>query len=166
MPFLSKVTGVPIVDLATRVILGGTLAGMGISSGIWPKSPYVAVKAPVFSFSKLLMVEPSLGPEMKSTGEVMGMDRNYEKALHKALLAAGMHISAHGTLLVTLADRDKAEGLELVRRFSNLGFHVVATEGTARAMKKEGIEVEEVKKIYTGSNEITEKIKSAKFNVF
>ncbi|ADY55040.1 carbamoyl-phosphate synthase large subunit [Syntrophobotulus glycolicus DSM 8271] len=159
VPFLSKVTGVPVVDLATRVILGQSLASMGISSGVWPKSSYVAVKAPVFSFSKLLMVEPSLGPEMKSTGEVMGTDSTYEKALHKALLAAGMHISAHGTLLVTLADRDKAEGLQLVRRFYDLGFHIVATAGTARAIEKEGLEVEEVRKIYTGSNEITEKIK-------
>ncbi len=159
VPFLSKVTGVPIVELATRVILGETLAGMGIKSGLWPVGDKVAVKAPVFSFSKLLLVEPSLGPEMKSTGEVMGIDRNYEKALYKALLAAGMHMSVHGTLLATLADRDKEEGIKLVQRFHNLGFRVIATQGTAKALKNAGIEVTTVGKLHAGSEEITEKMR-------
>ena len=159
VPFLSKVTGVPIVELATRVILGESLKSMGIESGIWPVGEYVAVKAPVFSFSKLLMVEPSLGPEMKSTGEVMGIDRTYEKALYKALLAAGMHMLAHGTLLATLSDRDKEEGIKLVQRFYNLGFRIIATKGTAQALESTGIEVETVGKLHTGSDEITEKIK-------
>ncbi|NLI90738.1 MAG: carbamoyl-phosphate synthase large subunit [Peptococcaceae bacterium] len=159
VPFLSKVTGVPIVELATRVILGETLADMGIKSGLWSVGDEVAVKAPVFSFSKLLLVEPSLGPEMKSTGEVMGIDRKYEKALYKALLAAGMHMSAHGTLLATLADRDKEEGIKLVQRFYHLGFRIVATQGTAKAMREAGIEVATVGKLHTGSDEITEKIR-------
>lgn len=159
VPFLSKVTGVPIVELATRVVLGETLKSMGIESGIWPVGKYVAVKAPVFSFSKLLQVEPSLGPEMKSTGEVMGIDRTYEKALYKALLASGMHMLAHGTLLATLADRDKEEGIKLVHRFYNLGFRIIATKGTGQALESTGIEVETVGKLHTGSDEITEKIK-------
>ncbi len=159
VPFLSKVTGVPIVELATRVILGETLKSMGIKSGIWPVGKHVAVKAPVFSFSKLLMVEPSLGPEMKSTGEVMGIDRTYEKALYKALLASGMHMLAHGTVLATLSDRDKEEGIKLVQRFYNLGFRIIATKGTAQALESTGIEVETVGKLHTGSDEITEKIK-------
>ena len=159
VPFLSKVTGVPIVELATRVILGETLQDMGIDSGIWPIGEYVAVKAPVFSFSKLLQVEPSLGPEMKSTGEVMGIDRTYEKALYKALLATGLEMSAHGTLLATLADRDKEEGIKLVRRFHNLGFRIIATKGTAQALEGSGIEVETVGKLHTGSDEITDRIK-------
>ncbi len=159
VPFLSKVTGVPIVELATRVILGESLYSMGIASGIWPVGKHVAVKAPVFSFSKLLMVEPSLGPEMKSTGEVMGIDRTYEKALYKALLASGMHMLAHGTVLATLSDRDKEEGIKLVQRFYNLGFRIIATKGTAQALESTGIEVETVSKLHTGSDEITEKIK-------
>lgn len=161
VPFLSKVTGVPIVELATRVILGETLNSMGIKSGIWPVGKYVAVKAPVFSFSKLLMVEPSLGPEMKSTGEVMGIDRTYEKALYKALLAAGMQMSAHGTVLATLADRDKEEGIKLVERFYHLGFRIMATKGTADALEGSGIEVEIVGKLHNGSDEIPDKIKKA-----
>ncbi len=159
VPFLSKVTGVPIVELATRVILGESLQSMGIKSGLWPVGDKVAIKAPVFSFSKLLLVEPSLGPEMKSTGEVMGIDQKYEKALYKALLAAGMHMSAHGTLLATLADRDKKEGIELVKRFYNLGFRILATQGTAKVIQEAGIEVETVRKLHSGSEEITDKIR-------
>lgn len=159
VPFLSKVTGVPIVELATRAILGETLPSMGIPAGLWPVGDKVAVKAPVFSFSKLLLVEPSLGPEMKSTGEVMGIDHKYEKALYKALLAAGMQMSAHGTLLATLADRDKEEGIKLVKRFYNLGFRIIATKGTAKIIEEAGIEVETVGKLHTGSDEITEKIR-------
>jgi len=159
VPFLSKVTGVPIVELATRVILGETLQSMGVQSGLWPVGNKVAVKAPVFSFSKLLMVEPSLGPEMKSTGEVMGIDHTYEKALYKALLAAGMQMSAHGTLLATLADRDKEEGIKLVKRFYNLGFRIIATKGTATAIREAGIEVTTVGKLHAGSDEIPEKIR-------
>lgn len=159
VPFLSKITGVPIVELATRVILGEKLADMGHLTGLLPAGNRVAVKAPVFSFSKLSRVEPSLGPEMKSTGEVMGMDTNYEKALYKALLAAGMQMSVHGTLLATLADRDKAEGIKLVQRFAGLGFRICATAGTAKAIGQAGIEVSTVRKLHTGSEEITEKIR-------
>lgn len=159
VPFLSKVTGVPIVELATRVILGATLASIGIQPGLWPVSSQVAVKAPVFSFSKLVKVEPSLGPEMKSTGEVMGMDYNYEKALYKALLASGLQMSAYGTLLATLADRDKEEGIKLVQRFYNLGFRIIATEGSARSIRAAGIEVETVGKLHAGSDEIPAKIR-------
>jgi len=159
VPFLSKITGVPIVDLATRVILGETLAEMNIKSGLWPTGNKVAVKAPVFSFSKLHLVEPSLGPEMKSTGEVMGIDTQYEKALFKALLAAGMRMSVHGTLLATLADRDKQEGIKLVKRFYYLGFRIIATNGTAKAIRDAGIEVTTVGKLHAGSEEIPEKIR-------
>jgi len=159
VPFLSKATGVPIVDLATRAILGEKLADLGIESGLWPLKDKVAVKAPIFSFSKLLLAEPSLGPEMKSTGEVMGIDRQYEKALYKALLASGLHMSAHGTLLATLADRDKEEGIKLVSRFYQLGFRILATQGTAKAIRQAGIEVGTVEKLHTGSEEITEKIR-------
>lgn len=159
VPFLSKITGVPIVDWATQVILGRKWEEIGIPRGLWPVSDRVAVKAPVFSFSKLQRVEPSLGPEMKSTGEVMGMDRTYEKALYKALLGAGMSFTTYGSVLVTLADRDKAEGAALARRFAELGFRILATEGTARYLRKEGLRVQSIAKLHDGSNEIIDGIR-------
>jgi carbamoyl-phosphate synthase large subunit len=159
VPFMSKVTGLPIVDLATRVMLGESLSALGVEHGLKPAGDKVAVKVPVFSFSKLQKVEPSLGPEMKSTGEVMGIDYQYGKALYKALLAAGMRMSVHGTLLATLADRDKAEGVALVRRFHNLGFRLVATEGTAEALRRAGLEVTTVAKLHTGSTAIRDQIR-------
>jgi carbamoyl-phosphate synthase large subunit len=159
VPFISKVTGKSVVDYATQVILGTTLPELGLPLGLWPDPERIAVKVPVFSFSKLLRVEPSLGPEMKSTGEVMGMDRTYEKALYKALLGAGFSMAVHGALLVTLADRDKQEGLPLVARFADLGFRILATEGTAKTLREAGIEVTAVSKLHQGSNEITDGIR-------
>lgn len=159
VPFMSKVTGLPIVELGTRVMLGESLSALGVKHGLQPAGDKVAVKVPVFSFSKLHQVEPSLGPEMKSTGEVMGIDYRYAKALYKALLAAGMRMSVHGTLLVTLADRDKTEGVELARRFHNLGFRLVATAGTAKALRQAGLEVTTVAKLHTGSTAIRDQIR-------
>ncbi|MGE4271416.1 MAG: carbamoyl-phosphate synthase large subunit [Desulfitobacterium sp.] len=159
VPFISKVTGLSIVDYATEVILGKSLLELNLPLGLWTVPERVAVKVPVFSFSKLHQVEPSLGPEMKSTGEVMGVDRTYEKALYKALLAGGFNMSAHGSLLVTLADRDKQEGLSLVKKFVDLGFRILATEGTAKALREEGIEVIPVEKLHQGSTEITDAIR-------
>lgn len=159
VPFMSKVTGLPIVELGTRVMLGESLSTLGVKHGLQPAGDKVAVKVPVFSFSKLHQVEPSLGPEMKSTGEVMGIDYRYAKALYKALLAAGMRMSVHGTLLVTLADRDKTEGVELARRFHNLGFRLVATAGTAKALRQAGLEVTTVAKLHTGSTAIRDQIR-------
>jgi len=162
VPFLSKVTGVPIIDWATQVILGRKWDEIKIPHGLWPTGDRVAVKAPVFSFSKLQRVEPSLGPEMKSTGEVMGMDKTYEKALYKALLGAGMSFTTYGSVFVTLADRDKAEGLVLARRFAELGFRILATEGTTRYLKNEGLRVEQIAKLHDGSNEIIDGIRKQK----
>ncbi|NLY90014.1 MAG: carbamoyl-phosphate synthase large subunit [Firmicutes bacterium] len=162
VPFLSKVTGIPIVELATRVILGEPLPELGITPGLPPAGEKVAVKVPVFSFSKLHRVEPSLGPEMKSTGEVMGLDYQYRKALYKALLAAGLQMSASGTLLATLADRDKAEGIPLIRRFHALGFRIIATAGTAAALRQAGLEVTTVAKLHTGSTEIRDQIRDGR----
>jgi carbamoyl-phosphate synthase large subunit len=162
VPFLSKVTGVPIVDWATQVILGRTWAEIKIPHGLWPTGDRVAVKAPVFSFSKLQRVEPSLGPEMKSTGEVMGIDRTYEKALYKALLGAGLSFTTYGSVFVTLADRDKAEGVALVRRFADIGFRILATKGTTRYLESEGLRVEQIAKLHDGSNEIIDGIRKQK----
>ena len=160
VPFLSKATGVYLVDLATQVIGGRTLNELGVKPGLLTANGRWAVKAPVFSFSKLHRVEPSLGPEMKSTGEVMGMDKSYQKALLKALQGAGMALAAHGTVLATLADRDKEEGLTLVERLSNLGFRILATEGTARALEAAGIPVERIAKLHEGSRDIIEAIRA------
>ncbi|TGE32714.1 carbamoyl-phosphate synthase large subunit [Desulfosporosinus sp. Sb-LF] len=162
VPFLSKVTGVPIVDWATQVILGRDWKDIKIPHGLWPIGDRVAVKAPVFSFSKLQRVEPSLGPEMKSTGEVMGMDRTYEKALYKALLGAGLSFTTYGSVFVTLADRDKAEGVALARRFAELGFRILATEGTTLYLKNQGLRVEQIAKLHDGSNEIIDGIRKQK----
>ncbi|HZK53396.1 MAG TPA: carbamoyl-phosphate synthase large subunit [Desulfosporosinus sp.] len=162
VPFLSKVTGVPIVDWATQVILGRTWEEIKIPHGLWPTGDRVAVKAPVFSFSKLQRVEPSLGPEMKSTGEVMGIDRTYEKALYKALLGAGVSVTTYGSVFITLADRDKAEGVALARRFADIGFRILATKGTTRYLKSEGLRVEQLSKLHDGSNEIIDGIRKKK----
>ncbi|KLU60508.1 carbamoyl-phosphate synthase large chain [Peptococcaceae bacterium CEB3] len=162
VPFLSKVTGMPVVDLATQVICGCRLQETDWPQGLHPAGSLWAVKAPVFSFSKLHLVEPSLGPEMKSTGEVMGVDRTYEKALYKALLGAGISMRDHGTVLVTLADRDKEEGSALVRRLVGLGFRILATEGTAQALAESGLKVERVAKLHQGSNEIVDGIRAGR----
>src|SRR5450756_1077667 len=146
VPFLSKVTGVPIVKLATRVMLGETLADQGYSGGLWPELPLVAVKAPVFSMSKLSMVDTYLGPEMKSTGEVMGVDRELPAALVKALMAAGMMLPPRGALLFSVSDRDKPEALGIARRFHELGYALYATEGTARLFEAVNLPVQVITK--------------------
>ena len=132
VPFLSKVTGVPMVKVATRVMLGRTLAEQGYQGGLWPERGLVAVKAPVFSMSKLAMVDTYLGPEMKSTGEVMGVDFDASAALVKALLAAGLMLPPTGAILFSVADQDKPEVLDIARMFHRLGYDLFATEGTAK----------------------------------
>ncbi|HEX3014947.1 MAG TPA: carbamoyl-phosphate synthase large subunit, partial [Desulfobacteria bacterium] len=165
VPYLSKVTGIPMVNLATKVIMGKRLADLGFTSGVAPRPEFVAVKAPVFSFAKLLEVDTSLGPEMKSTGEVMGVDHTYAKALYKALVATGNALEPTGNLLFTVADKDKEEALAIARRFVRLGYHLFATSGTAAYLKKFGLNVERVKKLQEGSEEIIELIKSGKANL-
>ena len=137
VPFLSKVTDINMVELATRVALGQSLSkDFGFKSGLIEPKPYVALKAPVFSFAKMQDVDISLGPEMKSTGEVMGIDYHYARALYKAITGAGMNIPTEGTILFTVADKDKDEMKQLGRAFADLGFKIAATEGTAKALKK------------------------------
>jgi carbamoyl-phosphate synthase large subunit len=165
VPFLSKVTGVPMVSVATKVILGQTLKDMGYENGLWPEAELVAVKVPVFSFAKLRRVDVTLGPEMKSTGEVMGSDRTFAKALYKGFLAAGIRIQEHGTIIATVADKDKEEALPILRRFASLGFKLAATEGTAAFLRKNGIPVEEVKKLSEGSPNLIDRIRSGKIHM-
>ncbi|MCA0988007.1 carbamoyl-phosphate synthase large subunit [Guptibacillus algicola] len=147
VPFLSKITGVPMANFATKVILGQKLMELGYETGYAEEREEVFVKVPVFSFAKLRRVDITLGPEMKSTGEVMGRDCTLEKALYKGLVASGMNIPTHGSVLFTIADKDKEEGVELVKRFHSIGYHILATEGTAEVIREIGIPVTTVNKI-------------------
>ena len=147
VPFISKVTGVPMVKLATRVMLGEHLAGMGWKTGLVPARDLVAVKAPVFSMSKLPAVDSYLGPEMKSTGEAIGIDSTLEAAMRKAFAASGVHIRRGGGVLLTIADVDKPEMFPIVSRLVEMGCKLVATEGTARALKAAGFSPRVVAKI-------------------
>lgn len=151
VPFLSKVTGIPMAQVATRAILGEDLAEMGYPNGLYPTSENVHIKAPVFSFTKLLKVDTYLGPEMKSTGEVMGSDKNLEKALYKAFEASGLHIPSFGTVLFTIADDSKEEALSLAKRFVEIGFSILATSGTAKYFEQNGIKCKTVAKIHQAS---------------
>jgi len=160
VPFLSKVTNIPMANIATRVILGAKLKDMGYETGLCKEDKFVSVKVPVFSFAKLRRVEPTLGPEMKSTGEVMGRDVNFAKALYKGLVGAGMKIPANGTIIATVADKDKAEAAELLKGFANLGYHIMATSGTADALEKAGLRVTRVKKLSEGSPNILDLIRT------
>lgn len=139
VPFLSKITDVPMANLATKAILGQNLKELGYKDGLVPEKDGVFVKVPVFSFSKLTKVDISLGPEMKSTGEVMGKDVTLEKALYKGLIAAGRKVPTHGSILFTVADKHKEEASEFARRFNEVGFRIWATEGTAKYFESKGI---------------------------
>ncbi|MEN6566334.1 MAG: carbamoyl-phosphate synthase large subunit [Veillonellales bacterium] len=165
IPFLSKVTDIPMVNVATRVAMGKTLRSLGYESGLLPPKPYIAVKAPVFSFAKMQQVDISLGPEMKSTGEVMGIDYYYARALYKALTAAGMNVPEQGTILFTVADKDKAEAGELAKGFAELGYHIVATGGTARFLQSIGLVVDTVQKVHEHKPDIIQMIKTGKINM-
>jgi carbamoyl-phosphate synthase large subunit len=146
VPFISKVTGVPLVKVATRVMLGTSLREQGYQTGLFRKQNLVAVKAPVFSMSKLVGVDTYLGPEMKSTGEVMGIDFTFNAALAKALLAAGLMVPPDGSILLSIADRDKAEAAPIVRMFCDIGCKLYATEGTAAMIAAMGLPVTTITK--------------------
>lgn len=152
VPFLSKVTGIPMAKVATQLILGRKLAELGYQDGLYAESKMVHVKAPVFSFAKLQKVDTYLGPEMKSTGEVMGTDINLEKALYKAFEATGMHLPDYGSVLFTIADEAKEEALVLAKRFSEIGYGLLATEGTGKYFKANGLKVQTVSKIAHADN--------------
>ncbi|MHC5227612.1 carbamoyl-phosphate synthase large subunit [Enterococcus sp. LJL99] len=153
VPFLSKITGIPMAQVATKVILGEKLKDLGYQDGLFPESKQVHVKAPVFSFTKLLKVDTYLGPEMKSTGEVMGSDHNLEKALYKAFEASGLHLPSYGSVLFTIADETKEESLDLAKRFNEIGYSLLATKGTAAFFEKNGLHVRTVAKIDTQEDE-------------
>ncbi len=152
VPFLSKVTGVPMVRLAVHAMLGRSLRSQGYEGGMWPERDLVAIKAPVFSMSKLTGVDTYLGPEMKSTGEVMGIDRSLEGALAKALLAADMALPRDGGVLLSISDQTKSDALPLVRELGELGYRIFATEGTASMIEALGIPVTSVTKVLSGAH--------------
>jgi carbamoyl-phosphate synthase large subunit len=159
VPFLSKVTGVPMVKVATGVMLGKSLKEQGYNGGLWPAKKLVAIKAPVFSMSKLTGVDTHLGPEMKSTGEVMGIDYTFEAALGKAILAAGLSMPPHSGVLFSIADRDKAEALPIIRKLAAAGMKLYATEGTAAMIEAAGMPVKMTsKKISEGHPNIIDMI--------
>jgi len=162
VPFLSKVTNLPMANLATKAILGTTLASQGYVDGLWPEDEYVSVKVPVFSFAKLRRVDPTLTPEMKSTGEVMGRDVQYAKALYKGLIGAGMKIPTSGTIIATVADKDKEEAVELLRGFNQIGYKIMATGGTADALEAAGLYVQRVNKLSEGSPNILDMVREGK----
>ena len=159
VPFLSKASGWQLADIATRCILGKSLKEQGITCLYPPEKKRWYVKVPAFSFTKLAGLDAYLSPEMKSTGEAIGYDDSMTRALYKALQASGMAVMNYGTILVSLADRDKEEALPLVRRFYNLGFNIEATSGTAAFLKSHGIRTRVKKKISDGSEEILDSIR-------
>ncbi|MDO8671994.1 MAG: carbamoyl phosphate synthase large subunit, partial [Dehalococcoidia bacterium] len=165
VPFLSKVTGVPMVKVATHVMLGKTLKEQGYSGGLWKRQKLVAIKAPVFSMSKLIGVDTYLGPEMKSTGEVMGIDYTFPAALHKALLAAGIMLPKQGAILLSIADRDKPESVPLIKTLAAIGYKLYATEGTAIMIEALGLPVTRItKKLDEGHPNAVDAIKQGIVN--
>ncbi len=147
VPYISKVTGIPIVDLATEVILGKTIRELGYEPGLQPEAQYYAVKMPVFSFEKIRGAEISLGPEMKSTGECLGIAKDFHEALYKAFLGAGVDLPRHRQMIITVKDADKGEAIEIGRRFERLGYTIYATRSTAAALNESGVKARKVNKI-------------------
>lgn len=147
VPYISKVTGIPIVPLATQVIIGKKIRELGYTPGLQPEADYVAVKMPVFSFEKIRGADISLGPEMKSTGECLGIAGTFDEALYKAFLGAGIRLPKFNNMIMTVRDEDKEEALEIGRRFAAIGYRIFATAGTARALNEAGVKATAVRKI-------------------
>lgn len=162
VPYISKVTDIPMVDLATRIMMGETLKGMGYHSGLNPVKDHIAVKVPVFSFAKLQDVDTQLGPEMKSTGEVLGIGTTFEEAIYKGLVAAGYKMEHEGGVILTVRDRDKGEIVDIGRRFKELGFDIYATAGTAKVLAENGIESEVVRRMAEEAPNIGDLLESGK----
>ena len=166
VPFLSKITNIPMAQIATKAILGQSLKELGYQDGLYPESEMVHVKAPVFSFTKLQKVDTYLGPEMKSTGEVMGTDRSLAKALYKAFAAAGLHLPDFGAVLFTVADENKEEALDLAKRFKDVGYSLSATAGTAKFLEDNGLNAKTIAKISeSDENNVIDLIRSGEAQV-
>ena len=164
VPYISKVTNLPVIDIATRVILGEKLKDIGYGTGIYKRSDHIAIKMPVFSFEKIKNADTSLGPEMKSTGEVLGVSTNFSDALMKAFIASGINIPRKGSVLITVRDKDKEEMLPLAKKLYNKGFEIYATKGTAMLLRNNGIEAKVVEKIWEGAESIPNLLQLGKIN--
>ncbi len=165
VPYISKVTGIPIVDLATRAILGETIREMGYEPGIQPEAQYFAIKMPVFSFEKIRGAEISLGPEMKSTGECLGIAPTFEEALYKAFLGAGVDLPKYKQMIITVKDADKPETVEIAKHFDKLGYIIYATRSTARVLQEAGIKARKVNKIHQESPTVMDLILGHKIDL-
>ena len=166
IPYISKVTGLPVIDVATRVILGEKLKDIGFGTGLFKKADYVAVKMPIFSFQKLKNADTSLGPEMKSTGEVLGIGKRFSEAILKAFIASGINVVTRGKILVTVNDKDKPEILPIIKNLENLGYRIYATSGTAKYLIENGVpNVKSVPKIWEGTDSIPDLIHSGKLSL-
>ena len=165
VPYISKVTGIPIVDLATRVILGTTIRELGYTPGLAPEADYVAIKMPVFSFEKLRGAEISLGPEMKSTGECLGIGKTFNEALYKAFLGAGITLPKHKQMIMTVKDADKPEAVGVAKRFEALGYKIYATRSTAKYLQEHGVNALRVNKITQESPNVMDLILGHKIDL-
>ena len=165
VPYISKVTGIPIVDLATKVILGETIKGMGYDPGLAPEADYIAIKMPVFSFEKLRGAEISLGPEMKSTGECLGIAKNFNEALYKAFIGAGIQLPKYKQMIMTVKDADKPEAVSVAKRFEALGYTIYATRSTAKYLQDHGVNARRVNKISQESPNVMDLILGHKIDL-
>ena len=165
VPYISKVTGIPIVDLATKVIIGNTIRGLGYEPGLAPVADYIAIKMPVFSFEKLRGAEISLGPEMKSTGECLGIAKSFNEALYKAFLGAGVQLPKHKQMIMTVKDADKPEAVGVAKRFEALGYKIYATRSTAKYLQEHGINALRVNKITQESPNVMDLILGHKIDL-
>jgi len=164
VPYISKVTNLPMIDLATNVMFGKKLRNLGYGTGLYRKSNYVCVKMPVFSFEKIKNADISLGPEMKSTGEVLGVSKSFPDALLKAFIASGSNVSKSGSILITVRDKDKKEMLPIAQKFYLKRFGIYATKGTAKFLEDNGLHVNVVEKLWEGKNSIIDLIENGKIN--
>ena len=165
VPYISKVTGIPIVDLATKVIIGNTIRGLGYEPGLAPVADYIAIKMPVFSFEKLRAAEISLGPEMKSTGECLGIAKSFNEALYKAFLGAGVQLPKHKQMIMTVKDADKPEAVGVAKRFEALGYKIYATRSTAKYLQEHGVNALRVNKISQESPNVMDLILGHKIDL-
>lgn len=165
VPYISKVTGIPIVDLAVEVIIGKTIRELGYEPGLQKEADYVAIKMPVFSFEKIRGAEISLGPEMKSTGECLGIAGTFQEALYKAFLGSGVDLPKFRQMILTVKDADKGEAIEIGRRFEKLGYTVYATRSTAAALREAGVKARKVNKIQQESPTVMDLILGHKIDL-
>ena len=165
VPYISKVTGIPIVPLATKVILGYKIKDLGYQPGLQPEADYYAVKMPVFSFEKIRGADISLGPEMKSTGECLGIAKTFNEALYKAFLGAGIRLPKYKNMIMTVRDEDKEEAVEIAKRFEALGYCIYATKGTARALMEADVSVRLTRKLEQESPNILDLILGHKIDL-